>query len=294
MIKYNLLGFENFEKFQTYFFNTLLSSNKTYEYFVNWNKVKNAVMKYVNELSLLNSLTKIEPSRRKKHLYDLLIKYPQIIEVIPLLIAERVKNKKIDIFDPILEKFITFEFKPSKIKPDSISKIVQFCAKTGIIDLFGEIKDVHDYLLGIEVGLDTNARKNRSGEIFEKMCQNKIKKFLTSNYIPANNDPKFILYPIINKEKGRGKTHDIVIYKNKKPIAIVECNFYNVSGSKPVSISESYIEMYKVAKKHEINFVWVTDGPAWLKMKEPLIRAMKEIEFILNFKMLNLIKKILR
>jgi len=78
--------------------------------------------------------------------------------------------------------FLSFEFKRSKVNKKTIPQIVDFCIKTGIIDLFQEIKDVHDYLLGVEVGLDTNARKNRSGDIFEKMCQQKVKKLLESKY----------------------------------------------------------------------------------------------------------------
>ena len=161
------------------------------------------------------------------------------------------------------------------------------------MDLFNEVKDIHDYLLGVEVGIDTNARKNRSGNIFEKMCQQKIKRLLGKEYKPKNNDPNFSLYPIVTKGKSKGKTHDIVIYKNNKPILIVECNFYNVTGSKPISIAESYIEMYKVAKENEVEFLWVTDGPAWHKMKEPLIRSMNEIDWVLNYRMLNLIGRIL-
>jgi len=293
MVKYRELGFEDFKEYTTYFFSTLLPSNKTYEYFVDWAKVKGVVNKYLDELSLLNSLTKIQTEKRKKHLHNLLLKYPQIVEVIPLLIAERIKNGRIDIFDPDIEEIITFEFKGSMVNEKVISKIVEFCIKTGILDLFQEVKDVHDYLLGVEVGIDTNARKNRSGDIFEKMCQMKIKRLIDREYIPINNDPKFSLYPIITKGKSKGKTHDIVIYKNNSPVLIIECNFYNVTGSKPISIAESYIEMHRVAIKHNIKFLWVTDGPAWHKMKEPLLRSMKEIDWIFNFRMLNLIKKIL-
>lgn len=44
------------------------------------------------------------------------------------------------------------------------------------MNLFEQIKDIHDYLLGVEVGIDTNTGKNRSGDIFERMCQKKIKR----------------------------------------------------------------------------------------------------------------------
>ncbi|MGC8935214.1 MAG: DpnII family type II restriction endonuclease [Thermoproteota archaeon] len=294
MVKFEELGFESFEQYVNHFFGTLLLSNKTYEYFVDWNKVRGTLNKYLDELSLLNSLTKVSAAERRNHLQNLLLKHPRIIEVIPMLIAERAKNGKLDIFDPKLEEFMSFEFKQSKVNEKSAHKVIEFCSKTGIIDLFQEIKDVYDYLLGVEVGLDTNARKNRSGEIFENMCQEKIGKLIEAHYRTVNNDPKFSLYPILTKGKSKGKTHDIVVYKNDEPVLIVECNFYNVTGSKPISIAESYIEMHRIAKEQKINFLWVTDGPAWYKMKESLIRSMNEIDFILNYRMLNLIKNILK
>ena len=294
MVRFKELSFGSFEEYVTHFFETLLPTNKTYEYFVDWKKVRDAVNKYLDELSLLNSLTKIDAANRAEYMYLLLVKYPRIVRVIPLLIAERVKNGRIDIFDPEMEKFLIFEFKQSKVSENTIPQIIDFCIKTGIMDLFQEVKDIHDYLLGVEVGIDTNARKNRSGGIFERMCQQKIEKLVGSEYSTVNNDPRFSLYPIVTKGKSKGKTHDIVIYKNDKPFLIVECNFYNVTGSKPVSIAESYIEMHRVAKEHNAEFLWVTDGPAWHKMREPLLRTMKEIDWMLNYRMLGLIGKILK
>ena len=57
------------------------------------------------------------------------------------------------------------------MKNGEISDIVEFCKKSGILDLFGEINDLYAYLLGMEVGLDSNARKNRSGKIFEQLVE---------------------------------------------------------------------------------------------------------------------------
>ena len=116
-----------------------------------------------------------------------------------------------------VEQFMVFEFKRSKVSKDTIPNIIEFCIKTGIMDLFQEVKDIHDYLLGVEVGIDTNARKNRSGDIFERMCQQKIKRLVEREYTLVNNDPNFSLYPIVTKGKSKGKTHDTVIYKNNKP-----------------------------------------------------------------------------
>ena len=38
--------------------------------------------------------------------------------------------------------------------------IVKFAKHTGLLDLFLKINDLESYLVGVEVGLDINARKN--------------------------------------------------------------------------------------------------------------------------------------
>jgi len=110
MVRFKELGFESFEEYINSFFSTLMPSNKTYEYFVDWQKVRRDVQKYVKELSLLNSLTKISSEKRKDHLKELLTEYTETAKVIPMLIAERAKDNKINIFDPELETFIVYDF----------------------------------------------------------------------------------------------------------------------------------------------------------------------------------------
>ena len=289
VVKFKELGFKTFEDYKKFFFSTLMPTNKTYEYFVNWDKVRKDIKKYLEEISLLNALTKIKSEERINYLKSLLTKYPRVVEVLPMLIAERAKEGKIDIFDPKIEEFLSVEFVSSKVNKENIPKILKFCAKTGIIDLFNEVKDIHDYILGIEVGLDSNARKNRSGKIFERMCQQKIRKILKNKgYKIIDNDPRFSLYP------NGTKTHDVVIYKDNKPILVGECNFYNTTGSKPISIAESYIKMYETAKDKGIMFLWVTDGPAWKEMKQNLMFSMQKIDWILNYRMLKFLPIILK
>ena len=125
------------------------------------------------------------------------------------------------------------------------------------------------------------------------MCQRKVGKLIGIKYKIVNNDLHFSLYPVVTRGRSKGKKHDIVVYKDNRPILIGEFNFYNITGSKPVSIAESYIEMARVAKEHNVEFLWVTDGPAWRKMEQPLSYSMKEIDWILNYRMLELIRRIL-
>lgn len=296
MVKFKNLGFDNFDNFKKYFFDTLLISNKTYDYFVNWKKIKKNINKYIKEISLLNSLSKVHQKERENYFKELLLKYPEVIEVIPIIIAERINNKKICVFDLELQDILDFEFNKLNIDITKVEKILKFCRKTGILDLFQEVDDIYDYILGVEVGLDSNARKNRSGKIFQKMCYQKIIKIISTNiYTIIENDYKFSLYSYLNKRnknKRKAKVHDFVIYKNSNPVAVIECSFYNVLGSKINAISESYIYMTQIADERGINFIWVTDGPAWINAENIILNSMKHIHYVLNYKMLDLIRNI--
>jgi len=289
MVRYHELGFKTFEEYFQTFLNTLLPTNKTYEYFVDWQKVKENVKNFKYQIFLLNSLRVVNNKKElKTEFKKLILKYPNVVQVLPLLIAERLKNGKLKILDPEIMDFIEYDFNKENITQEEAEKYVYFAEKTGITDLISKVKDIYDYLLGVEVGLDTNARKNRSGTIFEKLVFFSLEKCLPQNRIRlVNQDPNFSLYKRIGKTtKEQAKRHDFILYFNDTPKVIIEVNFYNSTGSKPISIAESYIKLSKEAQKHNVYFVWITDGPAWINMKEPLLRAMQEIDFVLNYRMI--------
>lgn len=275
MVKYELLGFDNLDDYMDYFMKTLMQTNRTYDYYVNWEKVKNNVQNYVTEISILNSLTKIEPSQRENKLRNLIIKYPEIIQVIPLIIAVREKN--LVVFDLIDNLYKKFDFSGQNIE---LENIINFCKHSGIIELFGEINDLYAYLLGMEVGLDSNARKNRSGKIFENIIELLLNKKL-SDYKNLHFEAEDSKIKI-----KRNKRADFVIYKNNIPKIVVECNFYGSTGSKPIETANAYIDLEKKLKEKNLTFIWITDGPAWPKMHIPLYNSAKEIDFILNYHIL--------
>ena len=81
---------------------------------------------------------------------------------------------------------------------------------------------------------------------------------------------------------GVKKSIDFVL-RTKDGVALgIECNFYNVPGSKPMEIVRSYIELNEELKNNGHIFIWITDGPAWKKMQNALTRGMEQIDFILN------------
>jgi len=240
MVRYEHLGFDSFNDYFNTFLNTLLKTNKTYEYFVDWEKVKKNVRKFKHQIFLLNSLRDVKDRDEiKREFVDLLVRYPEVLKVIPLLIAERVKNGKIDILDPDVMDFVQYDFKKKRISKEEAEKYVYFSEKVGIVDLLMEIKDLYDYLLGVEVGLDTNSRKNRSGDIFEDLVQIALEKYLPERFKIVPQDPNFSLYQTIGRTaREQAKRHDFVLYFKDSPKFILEANFYNVTGCKPISIAE--------------------------------------------------------
>jgi len=294
-MRYEELGFRTFEEYFDYFLKTLLPTNRTYEFFVDWGKVKGVVEAHAEGIALLNSLRFIKDGEeRKKKLADILLRYPTAVAVIPLIIAERLRSGRIEILDSENLDIVEYDFSIQHLSKEEANKLVVFCDKTGIIDLLGDVKDLHDYLLGVEVGIDTNARKNRSGVIFENLVEAKMRKSLPENIRIIKNDPRVSIYPIVKKKKGIAKKHDFVFYRGSSPIAVAEANFYSASGSKPISIAGEYVAMSQAAREIGLMFIWVTDGRGWLEMQEPLARAMREMDWVINLKMVERITTILR
>ena len=160
-MKYKELGYSSLEEYKKEFYETLMPSNNTKDYFVNWEKVYTRVNDLLPEIYLLNSLIKIDPSLREQKLEELFNLYPKTRKVIPLIIV--VENK----FSFLKIVNLDFHYRKIDLLKDNSKDLVQFSKDVGILELFNSIKDLHDYLVGVGVGRSSHGRKNRSGDIFE-------------------------------------------------------------------------------------------------------------------------------
>ena len=68
---------------------------------------------------------------------------------------------------------MNFDFKKEKISHSEALKYWEFFKLSELINLFNDkkIKNLQDYMYGIEVGLNANGRKNRGGKLMESMRQ---------------------------------------------------------------------------------------------------------------------------
>ncbi|WP_175059071.1 DpnII family type II restriction endonuclease [Thermococcus sp. 2319x1] len=285
MVKYSELKYTTFEEYFNDFINTLLPTNKTYEYFVDWNRVNKVVHKYKREIKLLESLYGLNKDEAKRKLEEILLEYPSVLPLLPALIAERTKKGQVEIYDPDKFNFLTLDFNPHLLTTQELQEILKFCERTGILNVLTTVENLENYLFGVEVGLDTNARKGRSGKIFQKMVERFLGRNVPEYITLVTEDKNFSLYKAIGRSKTP-KKHDFVFYRDGTPIAVMEVNFYNTTGSKPLEIVRSYITLNRVAKDRNITFIWVTDGPAWNEMKDTLKIGMKEIDWVINYNQL--------
>ncbi|MCC6018786.1 MAG: type II restriction endonuclease [Candidatus Verstraetearchaeota archaeon] len=276
MVKYEMLDFKSEGDFLDYFFQTLLETNWTYDYFVDWKKVKEYVRRYLKEISLLNTLTKVKTEEREKELKEIFMRYPETIQVIPLIIA--IREKSIPIIEVGEKAFYkVFDFSQRKVREDEASELVRFCRNVGIMELFSEINDLYAYLIGVEVGLDTNARKNRSGKIFQNLVQLLLERKLRNmQNIRIKSEDR-------NIKTVRNKKADFVIYKHDTPRVVIECNFYSGTGSKPIETANAYIDFQRKVRERGLQFIWITDGRGWKEMKNTIIQSSKEIDFLMNY-----------
>lgn len=253
----------------------------TWDYFANFDKIKN-LDKYKKEIKALNELLGIcDIDKIDKALWGIVCKYPKTVNILLLMIALRHdKIRSLNIYNPYMtdEKTLLINLKKNK------KALLYFFEESGIKELFikGEISDIYTYLCGVEIGLDSNGRKNRTGTLMENATEIYIKDFCERNgynyYTQINIDR---IYPCLNINKK----FDFIIDMEDKLI-VIEVNNYNTSGSKIKSISEEYILLNEALPKDKLHFVWITNGNGWLQNKGIVKQNLKQLDHFINFKQL--------
>lgn len=216
---------------------------------------------------------------------QLLSEYPNIIKIIPALLAER--DKKISLLTDKKKFDVTrFDF----TKPMSAKDGAKFMKESGLLDLISDrtIKSIPDYFLGVEVGLDSNGRKNRSGTSMESLAELFIKDICKRNgyeYIAQATADK--IYSKWGKRITVTKSSKRIDFAINTPhkLYLIETNFYGGGGSKLKSTAGEYADIYHQWTKDDHQFIWLTDGFGWQKTQRPLRDTFNTTDYILNITM---------
>lgn len=269
------------------FLRTLVSTNKSHDFFTDWGKARSYQQLYKDELALLGVLT--NSSDPREELARLIKTYPRINTLIPLLNAVRIKEaaKTLIVLDENATDDIQYYFGETSLDDATVMRSVDFAEKSGLLAELTKIKNHTDYYFGVEVGMDTNGRKNRSGTAMENITEPYVRvfaeahdgKYLTQTNFEAAAE-KFGVKVPPNQFNKRG---DFMILIDGSPINI-ETNFFDGSGSKQ-EIMNSYVSRAQDLAKAGWGFGLVTDGLGWRRSRTQLDYGYSTIKYIMNLSM---------
>jgi len=261
-------------------FSKFKSSISDYSYYIDFNKVYRNVDSIKIELNILNSL--ISSKNIETDFKNIVKKYPVTLKCLPILLAVRVNE--IYAIDKDGEYMYNFDKQNY-----SLDQYVVFMQKTGLFDLLKNhlINNLYDYVTGVEIGLDSNGRKNRGGHLMENLVESFLKKSNVHEYYKEMYRSKIEskwnidLSKISNQGKAE-KRFDFVV-KTSKMIYGIETNFYSSSGSKLNETARSYKTLAQETESiNGFTFVWITDGNGWTNAKNNLEETFDIMEHIYN------------
>lgn len=261
---------------------SLKDSIATYDYYVDFDKVYANVSKVEMQLNLLNYL--IGKDNIEEEFGKLVLDYPDVIHAIPILLA--VREGQIKIIDG---EYISYNFKKMNHEVKDYAKLIR---ESGLAELFEKkkIKNLVDYVTGVEVGLDTNARKNRTGHLMENIVESYIKnipgvdylKEATKKDIKAHFKTNVLDSLALDEDNDRtNKRFDFVVKNKKGELLLIETNYYSSSGSKLNETARSYAKLAQDIKGISgVKFVWITDGEGWKSTQNNLREAYNYIDHL--------------
>lgn len=259
------------------FIATLSQTNATLDYFCDFNKAKSNTEKIAIKLNQLNFL--IGQSNLKSAVYALFQENPSTFEVLNLLLAVR---------NAADQKTLNAQNQPVPLNAyfNTAEGVFEFLEKTGLSELLSQktLTNLVDYVFGVEVGLDTHARKNRGGSNMEKWLAQTFKQ----HHIPFQARAQNHCFPTLLGLGEDAKHFDFSI-KTPKKTYLIETNFYNSGGSKLNEVARSYSLLSNTINANpDYTFVWITDGLGWLKAKNKLEEAYHQIPYVFSLETLKI------
>lgn len=258
------------------FMSQLIETNATLDFFSDFEKIStnvDAISIKLNQLNYLVGKDDMETAVRK--LWD---ENSKVFTILDILIAVRSNDKKKAIARngeiQLIEKFFkTPEGVLEYLEDTGLKKVLQDKRITNLVD----------YVFGVETGLDTNARKNRSGDIMG----NTVAEIFLKNDIKFRREvysTEFTEMKCLGEDRKR---FDFVIETTTKTY-LIEVNFYGSNGSKLNEVARSYSELApKINQFDNYEFVWITDGIGWNSAKNKLEEAFYTIPSIYNLTTIN-------
>ena len=263
---------------------TFTDSIANYKYYIDFETIYKNAEEHKIELNMMNSL--IGSKTIEDDFEKLVNKYPEVIKCIPTLLA--VRQYEIIVLDDDGNKF-EYNFKNMNY---DIEQYKVFMRETGLFDLLEKhlVNNLYDYVLGVESGLNSNARKNRGGHLMEDVVERFIQKagfkknetYFKEMYLQDIERKWKLDMSFISNKNTSTKRFDFVV-KTDNCIYGIETNFYASGGSKLNETARSYKMIAEEAHKVVgFEFVWFTDGMGWISARNNLRETFDNMDNIYN------------
>ena len=236
---------------------TFTDSIANYKYYIDFETIYRNAEEHKLELNMMNSL--IGSKNIETDFENLVKKYPEVLKCIPTLLA--VRQYEIIVLDSDGNKF-EYNFKEMNY---DVAQYKVFMKETGLFDLIQNhlVNNLYDYVLGVESGLNSNARKNRGGHLMEDVVERFIQKvgfkknetYFKEMYLQDIEEKWKLDMSFISNQNQATKRFDFVV-KTDKCIYGIETNFYAAGGSKLNETARSY-KMIALEARNINNFKFV-------------------------------------
>lgn len=291
-------GLRNQEEVFNYLIETLKNSIFTWDYFVDFNKVNKNIKNIELELESLNSLLGLNELDIDDAFKKLVVLNPRVRKALPILIASRISKISTtpiikDISSMVAENKKDLFNSKIPATEEIIDDLLLFFNKSGLRQFFvdNEVTNLVDFCKGIEVGMDTNARKNRTGTSMENILEDFLKDFCKAynfQYIVQATKNKIRNEWDINLEVDKiERRFDFALLSPDRQLAVIEVNYYSGGGSKLKATAGEYKSLQQFLSAQEIDFIWVTDGEGWKTAKTALFETFEANDYTINLEMIS-------
>lgn len=293
---YNDKKLKTEEQVFNYLIETLIDSIYTWDYFTDFKKSMENANLFDKELRELDTVLGLNKEELRQELIKIINENVKVKKALLLLVALRpVKLKEAAVIDNFetLESTYKHELftKRGSLTKEDEEQIILFFEQTGLEEFFinKEVSSVLDYCKGVEVGLDSNARKNRSGQTMESICERFVKEYCEKHgfeYIDQATSKKIKdIFGVDLKMDKIDRRIDFAIKTNQN-LYLIEVNYYSGGGSKLKATAGEYKDLSDLLKGQGYEFIWLTDGKGWNTAKAPLKETFEHNDYILNLSMI--------
>lgn len=261
----------NEQEFKT-FMSQLKETNQSLDFFCDFDKINSNVENIKLSLCMLNSL--IGSTNLRASVETIWNRDKTAFNVMDILIAVRSEGKK-KVLNSLGECVVLDTLF------HSVDGVMEFLTDTGLADVFQtqKITNLVDYVFGVETGLDSNARKNRSGHVMEDV----VADLFADNGITYRKEVYSSEWSALTQALGEDEKRFDYVVETPNKIYLIEVNFYSGGGSKLNEVARAYSEIApKINAVEGFEFVWITDGIGWNSAKNKLQEAFYTIPSIYN------------